>query len=132
MVSCDSVPAPFTILVSWFSPKQAKAAILPVSTPGLPDAHMQEGEEDIRAPLAFTLPGGEAQEDGASRVSDSEPWRLENQGVGAGKPCHLAHSLGPGFGLSSPTFHDGLRHHWTLLTTLGKACLGLQLKPHQP
>ena len=34
MVSCDSVPAPFTILVSWFSQKKAKAAILPVSTPG--------------------------------------------------------------------------------------------------
>lgn len=29
---------------------------------------MQEGKMGIRAPLAFTLPGEEAQEDGASRT----------------------------------------------------------------
>lgn len=58
--------------------------------------------------------------------------RNQDQEVGVGKPCPLDRCLVPEFGLSSSTFQDGLRPHWTLLTTPGNTCLGLQRKPHRP
>lgn len=128
MISCDSVPAPLTILVCWFSPKKAKAVILPISTLGLPDCPDAGRENGYYGSLGLH-PTRRRGPRGQGRETDSV---RQNPGMGAGKPCSLVHSLGSGFDLSSSTFQDGLRPHWTLLITLGKTCLILQGKPHQP
>lgn len=81
----------------------------------------------IRAPLAFTLPGGEAQEDGASRTDSLTQGVHQNPGWGAGKPCPLVHNrrqrgltypLQPSRMVSDP--------HWTTPDHTGETCLILR------
>lgn len=50
-------------------PKETRAVLLPVSTTGLPDCPGVEGVSGHGAPLAFTLPGAETQEDTARRAT---------------------------------------------------------------
>lgn len=124
MVPRNYVPSPLTILTFWFSQKRQGQLFSQSPHQAFQTVQMHKGKVDIRVPLAFTLPGGEAQEDMASREPAPEP-QNPGGGVGAGKLCPLAHSLGPGFGPSFLTFQDSPNPTGLFLTTLGGTYLGL-------
>lgn len=81
MISRDYVPSPLTIPASWFS--QTRQGQLFSQSPhrAFQTAQMHKGKVDIGVSLAFTLPGGKAQEDLAGSLPQS-PRGTRTQGVG--------------------------------------------------
>lgn len=97
MVSHDYVPVPLTTLASWFSQKR-QGQLSQSPHQAFQTAQTQEGKVGIRVPLAFTLLGGEAQEDMTRTLEAPEPrgWG------GCREALPLAHSLG----LAYPNGHS--------------------------